>query len=287
MNGQRVMADGRVPRGWPSLSGTNGISWIAYLAMCGAGLTMGLTWIGPRAAEGLGMLNAVAFWAAHVWPALVLLAVTQITLSRIRSVASLPGLAQVLLTATVASLLFTPVALVVDLLFDVEPSKEDEGDPLLLMALMEFAQFAVPIGLTWTLINAPSLLRVASGAFEPTRPDEMPVEVEAAPTHAEFWSRIPRRLGRDLVALSAELHYLRVYTTLGDTLILYPFGRAVDELEDMRGMQVHRSHWVALGHVVEVRNRDGRMYCHMADGPVLPVSRSYRGALKVALRTSA
>jgi len=284
MTDERGMAYGRVPRGRPGLSGADSIGWIPYLAMCGAGLTMGLTWIGPRAAEGLGTLNALAFWAAHVGPALVLLAVTQTTLSRVRIVASLPGLSQVLLTAAVASLLFTPVALAVDLLFDVESSRDDEGDPLLLVAVKEFVQFAVPIGLTWTLINAPSLLRIEVGTSEPPRPDEPPVKAVATPGQVEFWSRVPRRLGRDLVALSAELHYLRVYTTLGDTLILYPFGRATDALEDVRGMQVHRSHWVVLGHVEEMTSRDGRIVCRMAGGLVLPVSRSFGPALRAALK---
>jgi hypothetical protein len=277
------MADRRSAPGRPGRSNAAGVGWFPYLALCGAGLTMGLTWIGPRAAEGLGTLNAMAFWAAHVGPALVLLAVTQTTLSRVQRVAALPGLAQVLLTAMAASLLFTPVALAVDLLFDAEPSRDDAADPLLLVAALEFAQFAVPIGLTWTLINAPSLLRIEPGTPDPPLPDLPPAEAQTTPEQAEFWSRIPRRLGRDLVALSAELHYLRVYTTLGDTLILYSFGRATDALLDARGMQVHRSHWVALDRVDEVTSRDGRMFCHMAGGPVLPVSRSYRAALRAAL----
>lgn len=286
MTDESSMAFVHVPRGRPGLLGANGLGWAPYLALCGAGLTMGLTWIGPRAAEGLGTLNAMAFWAAHVGPALVLLAATQQVLSRNDTIASLPGLAQVLLTAAVASLLFTPVALAVDVLFDVEPSRDDEGDPLLLSAALELAQFAVPIGLTWTLINAPSLVRIeARDGSPPARDGEGPLEqaAEAPPAQAEFWSRLPRRLGRDLVALSAELHYLRVYTTAGDTLILFPFGRAVDALREARGMQVHRSHWVALDRVDELVARDGRVFCRMAGGPVLPVSRSYRTALKAAL----
>jgi hypothetical protein len=222
-----------------------------------------------------------------VGPALGLLALTQTSLSRLRRIASLPGLAQVLLTAMVASLLFTPVALAVDLLFDAEPSRDDEGDPLVLVAVLEFAQFAVPIGLTWTLINAPSLMRIEVATPEATPQGNAPVQSETKSAEAEFWSRIPRRLGREIIAMSAELHYLRVYTTLGNTLILYPFGRATDALVDMRGMQVHRSHWVALDRVDEVTTQDGRTFCHVAGGPVLPVSRSHRSALRAALAGSA
>jgi hypothetical protein len=268
MTDEQGKESGYPGRGRTSLSGADRVGWIPYLMICDAGLTIGLTWIGPRAAEGLGTLNAMASWAAHVRPALTLLAVTQTVLSRTHRVAALRGLAQVLLTAVVASLLFTPLALGIDRLFNAESSRDEEGGLLLWVAAHEFAQFAVPIGLTGALINTPSLMRIEAGAPS---------------ARAEFWSRVPRRLGRDLVALSAELHYLRFYTTLGDTLILYPFGRASDALQEVRGMQVHRSHWVALRHVDEATSQDGRMVCRMIGGLVLPVCRSHRSALKAAL----
>lgn len=151
------------------------------------------------------------------------------------------------------------------------------------MAALEFAQFAVPIGLTSTLINAPSLMRIEAATPGPTPQDDAPVEAEARSAQAEFWARIPRRLGRDIIAMSAELHYLRVYTTLGNTLILYPFGRATDAIVDVQGMQVHRSHCVALDRVDEVTTQDGRPFCHVTGGLVLPVSRSHRTALRTAL----
>lgn len=272
--------------GWPKglrvASDAGQIGWVPYLVLCGLGLTLGLTWIGPRASEGLGTLNTMAFWAAHVWPALALLAITQKTLSKIRLVASLNGLGQVVLSAVVASVLFTPVALGVDVAFGVVPSRDDEGDPLLLAAILEFGQFAVPIVLAWILINAPSLLRIENDPVIIQEQNPQPPEVVGTPMQPEFWTRVPKRLGRDLVALSAELHYLRVYTSLGETLILYPFGRAKDSLSRISGMQVHRSHWVALSHVTDVINKDGLTFCTMTGGLRIPVSRQYRAAVKSA-----
>lgn len=288
MTDGRKTARGQAPRDGSDRSEAAGVGWVPYLLMCAVGLTLGLTWIGPRAGEGLATLNAMAFWAAHVVPALGLLAATQVSLAQIRRIASLPGLAQVLLSAVVASVLFIPVALAVDHVFSVEPSNDDQDGPLLLSAALEFGHFAVPIVLTWTLINAPSLLRIeAGGRVEPPLEDDGPQETESSLAEAEFWSRVPLRLGRDLIALSAELHYLRVYTTLGEALILFPFGRAADALQDVRGMQVHRSHWVALDRVKQVVVRDGRLTCAMVDGRILPVSRRYKAALKAALGPSA
>jgi hypothetical protein len=268
--------------------GVEKVGWLGYLAMCAVGLTLLLTWLGPRAADGLGTLNSIAFWAAHVFTALALLAVIQKSLARFHYVASLSGLAQVILTAIVASLLFIPVALAIDVIFDVQLSSDDAGEPFLISAVSEFAQFVVPIVLCWSLINAPSLLRIEVGSRLEAPPEAgSPVLAELTTDEAEFWSRVPKRLGRGLVALSAELHYLRVYTTQGEALILFPFGRAVEALRNANGIQVHRSHWVALDRVEAVVTRDGRAFCKMVGGLSLPVSRSFRAGLKVAMQSSA
>lgn len=259
------------------------------MALCAIGLTLALSWIGPRASEGLSTLTTVAFWAAHVIPALALLATTQILLSRMSGVSQLPGAAQVTLSALVASVLFTPIALGIDQVFAAEGSLDDDTGPLLVRAVSELAQFAVPVVVIWYLINAPSLLQLAGTGETRGAPIGNDVNGDVpTPEMEEFWSRIPGRLGRDLVALSAELHYTRVYTTQGETLILFSFGRAVDILQDAtKGMQIHRSHWVALEHIDEVATQDGRVTCEMIGGPSLPVSRRYRAALKAARRGEA
>ena len=264
------------------------MGWFPYLVLCAVGLTIGLTSIGPSASEGLGTLNRMGFWAAHVIPALALLALTQAALGRIERVSALPGIAQVMLSAMIASLVFAPIALGIDSLLAGEGALDADEDPLLIRLGSELAHFFVPLVLIWSLINAPSLLQLERAGV-PTKAldDPLPKKNDKAlDAEAEFWSRVPGRLGRQLVALSAELHYLRVYTTAGDTLILFPFGRAVDILQDQHGMQVHRSHWVALDQIDEVITRDGRVACQMIGGLTLPVSRSYRSALKAARRVS-
>jgi hypothetical protein len=59
---------------------------------------------------------------------------------------------------------------------------------------------------------------------------------------------LPSRLGTDLVYIKSEDHYLEVHTTVGSSLIKMRFSGAVAQLGD-RGIQVHRSYWVATGHV--------------------------------------
>jgi hypothetical protein len=192
----------------------------------------------------------------------------------------LTGMAQVLVSGALASVAFTPIALVIDRIFRPPSTSEPAGDPILLGAIEEFLAFSGPIVLTWLLINAPTLVRIERAA--PAAPETGP---ESAPDPAEdLWARLPARLGRDLVALSAELHYLRVHTTKGDALILFSFGRATEALDAYPGMQIHRSHWVALAHVKEIVTEGGRTFCRLDDAPDLPVSRPFRPALRAALR---
>ena len=252
------------------------IGWPAYLGLCGLGLTVVLAWLGPRPSEGLGLASTAAFWLLHVAAALGLLAGVQLALGRVALLSRLPGVAQVLVSGALASVAFTPVALAIDRIFLPPSASETAGDPILLGAFHEFLAFSGPILLTWVLINAPTLVRIERAA--PTAP-----ETGADPA-SDLWARLPARLGRDLVALSAELHYQRVHTTKGDALILYSFGRATEALDAYPGMQIHRSHWVALAHVTEIVSDGGRTFCRLDAAPDLPVSRPFRPALRAALR---
>ncbi len=260
------------------------LTWGPYLLLCATGVTLALTWLNLSAADGLDKLSALGFWALHVGPLIFLLAVSQMLLGRVPAVGRSPVIAQLLFASVIASLLFSPLALVVDALFQAEGSVDADGGPILLDAVSELAHFFVPTALTWLLINASSLRKVPRPAsVEPAV--EAPVTPDALAT--EFWSRVPGRLGRRIVALSAELHYLRVYTTEGEALILFPFGQAVALLGQNAGLQIHRSHWVSLTYVDEVTTENGRVFCKTVGGPVLPVSRSYRAALRNALKTAA
>lgn len=264
----------------PGIRHATTVGWLPHLALCSVGLIIGFTSIGPSASEGLGTLNTMVFWTAHVIPALAFLAITQMALGRIERISSLPGIAQVVLSAVIASLLFAPVALWIDSFLAGEGALDSKEDPLWLRLGSELGHFFVPTLLIWSLINAPSLMQLERNGQRASDQDQDVQDSEMV----EFWSRLPGRLGRRLVALSAELHYLRVYTTKGEALILFPFGRAVDLLQDQHGMQVHRSHWIALDQIDEVVRQDGRVSCHMIGGLTFPVSRSYRSALKAARR---
>ncbi len=97
-----------------------------------------------------------------------------------------------------------------------------------------------------------------------------------------FLGRLPPHLARDLVALQMEDHYVRAHTGNGSTLVLIPLHRAIAELEDVPGLRVHRSWWVARQAVAECL-RDGRnVRLRLTNGIEAPVSRASVAAVKAA-----
>ena len=97
---------------------------------------------------------------------------------------------------------------------------------------------------------------------------------------APFLERIPERLGRNLLHLHMQDHYVEVHTDEGSDLLLLRFRDAIRELDGLDGAQVHRSHWVARAAVAGVERRNGRIALRLVNGNRVPVSRSFAPALR-------
>ena len=93
-------------------------------------------------------------------------------------------------------------------------------------------------------------------------------------------SRLPNRLGEEIVALEAEDHYLRVHTALGSDLVLMRLSDAIAAIEPELGLQVHRSWWVAHDAIHEVIRSDQRTHLKLRNGLLVPVGRTYSGAVR-------
>lgn len=124
-------------------------------------------------------------------------------------------------------------------------------------------------------------------AIAPAIPSASEPVVVAAPSMVgglapRFLARIPARLGRDLLALEMEDHYLRVHTRLGSDLILIRMRDAVAELDGLEGLQVHRSWWVARAAVDRI-DRDGKtMKLSLVNGLSVTVARDRQGEVRAA-----
>ena len=98
-----------------------------------------------------------------------------------------------------------------------------------------------------------------------------------------FLERLPVKYRTaSLYAVSAEDHYLRVHTSLGEELILMRLADALRELDGADGLQTHRSWWVAKDGVADADREDGKQVLILKSGGRAAVSRTYAGAVKAA-----
>ncbi len=149
----------------------------------------------------------------------------------------------------------------------------------------------VPVAvITAAMITVGELVERARAAQPVTRapPRRRPLagETAASPrssTDHMFKDRLPQRLRHgELLAITSEDHYLRVFTTHGDDLVLMRLADAERELAEADGMRVHRSWWVARAAVEHVQRIDGKLRLHLSNGVTAPVSRTYAPALREA-----
>ncbi len=107
----------------------------------------------------------------------------------------------------------------------------------------------------------------------------------ATPTALEtppILDRLPVDKRGGLVALSAEDHYVRVMTDVGEDLVLMRFGDAINEVGTTPGLRTHRAHWVAAAHVTSAERQGERAILTLTGGREIPVSRSYLPDLRKA-----
>lgn len=109
------------------------------------------------------------------------------------------------------------------------------------------------------------------------------VPVAAAPAGSAFADRLPVKFRAGTVyAVSAEDHYLRVHTSVGETMVLMRLADAVRELAAIEGLQTHRSWWVARQGLADANRDDGKLTLKLKSGAEAPVSRTYAKAVKDA-----
>lgn len=99
---------------------------------------------------------------------------------------------------------------------------------------------------------------------------------------ARLLQRLPVQKRGALISLSVQDHYVEVTTDKGKSLILMRLSDAITETIESSGLQIHRSHWVAIEAVKAVHRRNGKVVLETLAGTELPVSRSYMAAVREA-----
>jgi hypothetical protein len=178
----------------------------------------------------------------------------------------------------------------------VDPGDFVQRRPFLSSVLAPSALMAI---LVWTVVNVAfdrlfGVPRLRPGTDIAPAPDSaaVPAPMPAlgtaidgdpgkVPAPPAFLARLAPDPSRDLLAVEAQEHYIKVYTRQGSELLLYRFKDAVKDLAPY-GLQVHRSHWVARSAIAGVDCSSRALRLTLRNGQQVPVSTAYRGALKLA-----
>ena len=95
--------------------------------------------------------------------------------------------------------------------------------------------------------------------------------------------RLPEHLRGEILRLSANDHRVEVVTDKGTVELRMRFVDAIDEMDPVAGLCVHRSHWVTLNAIDRVERLNAHKTCvHLKNGDEIPVSRKYRVNLEKA-----
>ena len=137
---------------------------------------------------------------------------------------------------------------------------------------------AAMTALLWLLENRRGPPAVSGSAGE----DGQPTGAAQAASEARFLTRLPGRIGRDLLALEMEDHYVRAHTAQGSVLVLMRMRDAVAELDGVDGRRVHRSWWVARAAVAKAETDGRSLKLILRNGLVVPVPRDRAPELKAA-----
>ena len=107
-------------------------------------------------------------------------------------------------------------------------------------------------------------------------------QVAVAQAEPALLDRLPRQQRGRLIHIAVSDHYVDVTTDKGTTLVLMRLSDAMRETAPVAGMQVHRSHWVALDAVRHGIRQGGKPVLELENGILVPVSRSFIEAVKAA-----
>lgn len=238
------------------------LSPITLFAFLAAGTLMTLA--GPFGTYvSLDLLDRAAYWYTLVGISIILGIVIRRAVDQKWPARSFCFRAN--LTAAVFTFLFTPCIILMNasMVWDETVSTD-----------MPIWMMYIAVGIVPVSVNAVLYFMLK---FRPMVPVGAPVDyVEETSARPRLFERLSDDLGEELIRMSVKDHFVHVYLVGGSERLRMRFGDAVQEVEGVPGMQVHRSHWVAKDAVEGYVQIGGRVSLCLSDGSEVPVSRNYR-----------
>lgn len=259
------------------------------LVLVAAILSLLFTLVEPAASAGLGFWARLGFYVLHIGIGLLAILLASCCL-RFWRLAQLPTIVSLGVTGVIGTIMAAPLYCAIELLYPpeiIDDSLDVFGQQGWWQAIVaEFLEVLPVMLASWYSVNLPflldkpKLLNEVDADLPDGSPDEFDLEASERQRRLDhLYQRLPEVLGRDVVAISSDLHYLNVHTTLGKILVLGSLKYYAEALADI-GMQVHRSNWVAKAHIVKVYVAGAEAFCLMSNGMKVPISRNKRKEVK-------
>jgi DNA-binding LytR/AlgR family response regulator len=226
------------------------------------GLVAGFTILGPFGTyEILGLWERLIFWALMVTGIGALMHVCIVLSIESDRLSALPRWSRIALGAAIAAV--PAVALIIFFTGYFFPAPvQPEVFPML-----------------WGQVAA---IGAVAGIVE-YRPLAPPPPQPERPVETRLHRRLPEGERHDIVSLTVRDHYVEVTTTGGQHMLLMRLTDAIEELDDLPGERIHRSHWAAARHLRRIARRGQKQVVLLSDGRELPVSKSYADAVEARL----
>jgi hypothetical protein len=249
---------------------------LTYYFWVGIALILIFSILEPVGTEDAGLIKGFIIWTIQIGLLLPILIGLHISLQAISVFNNLNPWIKLTLSGLLGALVFIPLGLIIDHLFQLDDwSVIRSSDEMIAMVVEESGGIILSVALTWIAINAPRILQIN---FKETNfPAQINENLESDNTpisSANFISLIPKELGNDIIYLKSELHYVRVVTTVGETLVLFNMKDAMADLKiNYEGIQTHRSYWVSGHYIKSLITDKNRKYIITSKDQRIPVSR--------------
>lgn len=272
------------------------VSVPAFLAGIAGGIALLLALFEPRISGELDFLSRLLFFALHIGPAFAIAWPLTGWLFSLKLASRVWPWLTVAVAGLLTGLVVAPWSVILEHLFNVVETSgamlggvTAEADPHFWGEIIEDL-LSVPPKTTavWLAVNSAVAWRMelTSGTRALTPQPLVPLLPPAEAT--SLFARVPARMGRDVIFLESQEHYLRIVLVGGEQLLLHGLANAIMEVDvdGTKGMLVHRSYWVSWAHVVRVVVDSTGGYAELTNGARIPVSRRRASAVRVAFDNS-
>ncbi|MGD9019840.1 MAG: LytTR family DNA-binding domain-containing protein [Desulfuromonadales bacterium] len=261
------------------------VSPVKYYFFVAGALGLLIALVTREQATPYGLLGHIVQWQIQSQLAIWLLVLAHIGLTRYIHVLRMKPFVQLVVAGLLGGLMFSLPASAMDIIFKVDPA------PRTLYAFViswfdELGGSIFPVCLSWIVINTPWILGLRLTYETTSVSDEIkPSSSQAVDSRPPFADLVRDDIWGDLLYLKAELQYIKVVTSNGQELILYSLRKAMNELPQSAGLQVHRSYWVASPAIELFRSKGRQGELALVDGATVPVSRAKANQVKSLCKT--